>query len=187
MIRSLRAFDQDRIAKLDLRMWRAYYGHNFARLFFLLVALVRVQFGLNYVRAVQAAFLAASAAIDFRINKGHEDQAKILRKLTRFSKLVSEYSLERFDFKKVAELELNWWFIDRYPERYPSGAREEGLREAMAAMYRIDPERLNDYARYRAAAMVLQDEAEKRGEPVDWERIAELLKHSYASLYEAVK
>ena len=94
---------------------------------------------------------------------------------------------EKFDFKKVANLELDWWFVDRYPERYPSTTREDGLSAAMAAIYNIEPSKLVEYARYRAAAMVLQDEAEKiPNAETDWKKIGELLKLSYKSLRDAV-
>jgi len=187
MRKSLREFNPDNIAELDLHMWQAYYGHNFLRLFFLLVALVQEQFGLNYLRAVQAAFYAASAAVDFRKNKGNENRERILKKLTRFSALVSRYALEQYDYEKVAELELDWWFVDRYPEKYPSGAREKGLGLAMSAIYNVEPSKLDMYARYRAEAMVLQDEAEKQGVTVDWKNVDILLHQSYKSLHEAVK
>lgn len=186
MKKDLRKFDPNKVAELDLEMWQAYYDHNFFKLFILLLRLMHKFFGLDYFSAFRAAFYSASAVIDFRINKGRENSERIRRKLTKFFKIISSNNKKKFNYEKAAELELKWWLVDRYPERYEI-SREEGLANAMAIVYNINPEKLLEYAIYRAQAMLLQDKAEKEKGSTDWGQIGILLKKSFNSLYKSIQ
>ena len=115
---SIKNFNPGRVARLELEMWQAYYGHHFFKLFFLLIKLVHESFCVNYFLSIQVAYYSAIASIEFRLNKGKENNLSILSKLEKAFKLISQNSIEVFDYKKVANLELNWWLVDRYPDRY---------------------------------------------------------------------
>lgn len=182
---SLKQFEPEKVAALELNMWRAYYNHNFFRLFFLLRKLIKTQFHLGGIDPIKAAYYAASAAIQFRLQRGKENKKKISGKLISFFEIIAKNGIEAFDHRKVAELELEWWLVDRYPERYYD-TREQALAAAMAMLYNVEPERLAIYARNRAEAMVLQDKAETENKEADWQKIGALLKESYVSLYESV-
>lgn len=184
--RSLREFDPNMIAVIETSMWQAYYRHQFPKLFLLLLKLTHVHFHLNYIQNLKAAFYSASAAIDFRRNRGKENKERITEKLTHFYKVISEHAIENFDYKKAAELECEWWFIDRYPESY-SVSRREALARAMAILYQVNPLLLMEYADYRARAMELQDKAEVEKKEADWDKVTELLQYSYKSLHSAVQ
>ncbi len=185
--KSLRKFNPDKVAEIELHMWQAYYRHQFLKLFFLLTRLTRENFGVNYLVSIQIAYYAALAAGDFRLNKGKENQERVLKKLIRFCQIISEHSTEPFDYKKAAELELQWWLVDRYPDRYQI-SRKESLALAMAAIYNIDPSKLGEYASKRAEAMVLQDEVENlKGVEADWNKIGLLLKDSWRSIYQVIQ
>ena len=80
---------------------------------------------------------------------------------------------------------MDWWFIDRYPDRYPI-SREEALAQGMAVVFNTDLTRLAGYADYRARAMVLQDEAEVDKKESDWELVESLLIKSYEALSRGV-
>lgn len=186
MSKNLKKFNPDKIAELDLNMWQAYYNHNFFKLFILLLRLNHESFGLDYLRTLQASYYSAFAAINFRLNKGKEDSKTIIKKLEKFFKIISDNNIDKFDYKKVAELEFGWWMIDRYPKLYQT-SREEGLARAMATIYSIDYLKLTEYANYRAQAMVLQDEAEATNQEANWKKIGSLLKQSFNSLYQSVQ
>ncbi len=183
---NLKKFNPDKIAELDLNMWQAYYSHNFFKLFILLLHLNHEFFGLDYFHTLQAAYYSASAAINFRLNRGKENHELIITKLTKFLKIISDNNIEKFNYKNVAELEFKWWMIDRYPKPYQT-SREEGLARAMAAIYNTDYVKLTEYANYRAQAMTLQDEAKTVGQEADWEKIGSLLKQSFNSLYQNIQ
>lgn len=164
-------------------MWQAYYRHQFIKIFFLLLRLTHEFFGLRYWLAIKASYYVASAIADFRIHKGNENLHRVRGKLEKFFKTISQNSLEKFDYKKAAELELNWWMIDRYPKNYEV-TREEALANAIAKVYKVTPARLREYADYRGEAMVVQDKAEQSKQETDWQKIEYLLRKSFNSLYE---
>src|SRR3990167_1573477 len=186
--KSLKQFNPERVANFEARMWRAYYRHNFLMLFFLLIGLAREFFGVDYFTAMRMGYHSALAATNFRLRKKtqSEDKAKILKELTHFYKLIFDHSLESFDYKNTAQLEMDWWFIDRYPERYTI-SREEALAQAMAVLFNVNPARLTEYANFRARAMILQDEAEASRKETDWGLVGDFLSKSYCSLYRSVQ
>ncbi|MFA5841201.1 MAG: hypothetical protein WC847_02970 [Candidatus Paceibacterota bacterium] len=186
MKKNLKKFNPDKIAEIDSKMWQAYYNHNFFKLFILLLRLNHEFFELGYLHTLQASYYSAYAAINFRLNRGKEDSKKIIKKLEKFFKIISNNNIDKFDYKKAAELEFGWWMIDRYPKLYQI-SREEGLARAMAAIYGMDYLKLTEYANYRAQAMVLQDEAEVTLQEANWDKIRSLLKQSYNSLYKNVQ
>jgi hypothetical protein len=190
MQKSLRGFDAAAVAQLELAMWKAYYRHRFVRLSFLLLRLNREFFGFSYFRAMYGAYYAAIAAIDFRINKGRESKKvkdRVLKNLTRLYRSIEGNCIESFDYKKVAELELEWWLIDRYPSQDKT-SREDSLANAMATMFNVESSSLADYSVYRAEAMVLCDMLDgKNDNKVDWGRVGNLLQKAYHSLYLSVQ
>ena len=183
---SLKDFDPDIIAELDLKMWRAYYERKFLKLFILLFRLNQQFFRFNYLSTLKATYYSASATIDFRLNRGKENHKRITRKLTRFFKIISDNSIEEFDYKKAAELELNWWLVDRYPDRYTT-SREGALAMAMANLFGVEPSKLSEFGNYGAQAMVLRDEARSEGKEFDWNAMGSLLNKSFNSLHKNIR
>jgi len=184
--KSLKNFNPDKVARIEMQMWRAYYKHQFIKLFFLLLKLIHEFFGLNYWRAIKTSYYAAYAAADFRLHKGSENKERIEKRLEKFYKNISKNSVESFDHEKAAKLELHWWFVDRYPKSYNT-TREEALANAIANVYGVNPKKLKEYANHRAEAMVLQDKAEANGKEANWSKIESLLKISFDSLLKNIK
>lgn len=187
MKKDLAQFDYRVMARLDSEMWRAYYQHRFLKLFRLLYKLFRTQFSPNMLVTFRLAYYAAVAATDYRVKKGHENHARVLRNLVRFYRTISSNSTRPFDYQLAAEMELEWWDIRRYPDKYDS-TLELSLAKNMAAVYSVDVNRLRTYAHYRAEAMLLRDQQGdiQKIEP-SWEKIEDLLMHSWKSLQETVK
>src|SRR6267143_4420236 len=63
--RSMRQFDPDRLASLEVRMWQAYYAKERARLFALLVTMLHEQYRYSWATATIEAFHLARAAATF--------------------------------------------------------------------------------------------------------------------------
>jgi len=183
---SIKNFNSDVVASFETKMRQAYFNYNFFSLFILLIKLAKSQFpGVSYFQSLRAAYHLAFAAALFRTEKGKENKELILKKMTSFFKVIHNNSLEDFDYKKAARLELNWWLVDRYPDRYDM-TREEAMALAMSQIYNISPDKLKDYARYRAEAELINDRAEAQNNEVDWQEVESALKKSYSSLYNAV-
>jgi hypothetical protein len=83
-------------------------------------------------------------------------------------------------------MELEWWDIRRYPDKYDS-TLEISLAKNMAAVYKVDERSLSTYAKYRAEAMLLRDKQgdAQKIEP-DWRKIEDLLVRSWDALYKAI-
>ncbi|MFI5225405.1 MAG: hypothetical protein ACHQ3P_01885, partial [Candidatus Limnocylindrales bacterium] len=64
------AFDPDRLAILELRMWKAYYRRQPARLFGYLVRGLHEQAGVGWPRALAASVALTRAAVGFSRSTG---------------------------------------------------------------------------------------------------------------------
>ncbi|HEU5004668.1 MAG TPA: hypothetical protein VFT49_01100 [Candidatus Saccharimonadales bacterium] len=184
---NLRRFDWEKVAHLDAQMWRSYYNHRFFKMFLQLIQLMRTQLRTNWVATLKLAYYAAAAATDYRLKKGRENYQKTLKNLTKFYKAISDNCTEPFDYKKAAELELEWWDIHRYPEKYKK-TLEASLAESAAAIYNVPASGLKTYAKYRAAAMMLPNhEGDWQENPPDWNEVERLLIISWRSGYKVIQ
>jgi hypothetical protein len=133
------------------------------------------------------AYYTTRAAVVFRLTKGHENKQKTAKYLERYFKLISNHSVQPFDYQKVAELELAWWMVDRYPDRYKT-KRSTAITASMAAMVQLSPGRLQKYGENRAAAMELLGKYhEDTSTKVDWQSLHDYLKAAYQALYVAIQ
>lgn len=176
-----------KFAEYESKMWRAYYNHRFEKLIFYLVLAVKVGYKSNWIVAMRMSWFSGRAAVNYRLKKGQEDYPRVLNLLERFYKIASDHALEPFDYRKAAGLELEWWDIHRYPKKYQK-TLERSIAEAAAVIYHCQPERLMEYARYRAqAAEMLTHEGDKHPEKNDWPKIDDLLYKTWLSLGRAVR
>ena len=183
----LRQFDYKKVAKLDAAMWRAYYNHQFVKLFFQLLQVMRTQLHLNWYLTAKLAYFSGRAAKDYRLKKGNEDYKMTLASLIKYYNLLSKHSTKPFDYKKAARLELEWWDIHRYPKKYKK-TLEKSLAEAAAAIYGVKPITLTEYARFRAEAMMIPDhEGDNQKIKPDWQKVESLLTKSWRSLHQSVQ
>lgn len=151
----LAQFDYQKMAQLDSDMWRAYYNHQFFKLFLLLIQLMKTQFRFNWFITLRLAYYSGVAAAYYRIkkHKGVKND-RVYSKLIKFYELISKNSVETFDYAKAAELELAWWDIHR--RSYTNNKElEQSLADGMAAIYNVPVSKLSEYAYYRAEAMIL--------------------------------
>lgn len=184
----LYTFDADAVAWLETRMWEAYYAKQDARLFILLVRLVAQQFGLPWERAFRIALMLTRPAMRFARTRGNYE-AVIPDIAAAYARLQTECG-SSFDAEEVATRELQWWIV----HRHPSEAGEEGLTDAIAALYAavycLPSSTMREAARLRAEAAILCDGGRERygvrGAPY-WHDVAALLQHSYRALKTAVQ
>jgi hypothetical protein len=175
------------VAELDAKMWRSYYNHQFLKMFIQLLRVMRTQLHLNWFYTFKLAFYSGLAATDYRLKKGHENYPKTKKNLIKFYKVISDNCLEPFDYKKAGLLELEWWDIHRYPNKYKKPL-ELSLAETMAVMYNSASKDFMEYAKYRSQAMFLPShEGDKQPNPPDWQEIHDLLLRSWKSAYQAAQ
>ncbi|MCA1663384.1 MAG: hypothetical protein LC659_03795 [Myxococcales bacterium] len=183
--RSLRAFDADRLAALEVGMWQAYYAKEKFRLFRLLVVMLREQYHYSWQTAVRAAFHVARAAATFGDSTG--DYERVLPDLEAGYAVARDWTGARFDPAAVARAELSWWTARR------DGASGEGahknavvaarVTELYALVYDAPAAAVAEAARLRVDAADLRDRA---AAAPDWNAVSYLLHQSYRSLHLGV-
>src|SRR5262245_32088229 len=93
--RSLRAFDPDRTARLEVDMWQAYYLKENRRLFVDLVTLTHEQYRYPWAKAIRASFHLARAAATF--GNLRSDYEQVLPDLERAYAIAKSWTGAGFD------------------------------------------------------------------------------------------
>ena len=175
--RSLRQFDPDRLASLEVRMWQAYYAKERARLFSLLVTMLREQYHYSWAVATLEAFHLARAASTFAELRGHYEV--VLPDLEAAYERTRSWSGGVFDARAVARAELAWWVARRVPGENSPEQVGKLIADEYALLYETSPQRVEHAALLRAQAAALRD---AEAQSPDWNRIARLLVASYREL-----
>ena len=184
-----RDFDPDRLARLELAMWKAYYRRDGLRLFRLLVRANAEQAGVGLARAVPAAIWLAWAAVRFGRASGHYErfEASIGRGY-RWLGLAAEV-----DVAEVARRELRWWVVRREIGLAAGVASGDAIAALYSKLYDVPIEAVAEAGRLRGLAAEVRD----RGATIDpdepggdgrayWPEVGRLLTASYRELAVAL-
>jgi hypothetical protein len=175
--RSMRAFDADRLASLETRMWQAYYAKERARLFGLVVALLHEQYHYSWATATVQGFHLARAAATFGDATDHYEV--VLPDLEAAYGTVRSWTGASFDPAAVARAELAWWVARRIPGRNSPEQVGKLIAEEYALLYESSAPAMAAPALLRAQAAAMRD---AHAERPDWDAIARLLQQSYREL-----
>jgi hypothetical protein len=179
--RSLRQFDPQRTANLETRMWQAYYGKERARLFGLLVTLLREQYHYSWATAVWEGFHLARAAATFGDATGNYE--RVLPDLEQGYATAKAWLRAGFDPHAVARAELAWWVARRTPGQNTPAQVGELMADEYALLYEAPRARMLKAATLRAEAGALRDTGATKP---DWPVIRRLLEESYGELRTAL-
>lgn len=175
--RSIREFDPDRMADLELRMWQAYYAKERLRLFALLTTTLREQYHYSWVTATGQAFHLARAASTFaELRSGYE---VVLPDLESAYQTAAAWLGARFDPNAVARAELAWWVARRVPGRNSPEQVGQLIAEEYVLLYDAPLADMVQPGVLRAEAGALRD---AQAQQPEWETIRQLLTHSYRQL-----
>lgn len=183
-----RNFDPDRLARIELRAWKAYYRRQPLRLFALLILANRAQAGAGWVPAVIGAVWLARAASRFASAQGDYD-----RFLPDIERGYRALGVARASVADVARRELRWWVVRREIGLAAGPAAGEAIADVYAALYGLPIEAVAEAGRLRGTAAEVRD----RGAAADpdgpagrgaayWPEVARLLVDSYRSLRRAL-
>jgi hypothetical protein len=183
-------FEPDRLALLELRMWKAYYRRQPARLFGTLVLALREQARISWPRAIYAAGLLTRAAVGFARSTG--DYERFAPDVARGYQALGMPAT--VDLDTVAREELRWWVVRREIGLAAGTAAGESIARLYAALYNVPLETVSEAGRLRGVAAEVRD----RGATADpdgpkgagaayWPEVARLLGESYRSLSRAVR
>ena len=176
--RSLREFDPDRLADLELRMWQAYYANERLRLFALLMTTLRAQYHYPWTTAAVESFHLARAASTFAgLTGGYET---VLPDLERAYATAARWHRAGFDPGAVARAELAWWVARRTPGGNAPEQVGRLIAKEYALLYEAPLADMVSAGLLRAEAAALRDR--DAGQP-DWAAIGALLRDSYIELH----
>jgi hypothetical protein len=179
--RSLKLFDADRMAELEVGMWQAYYRKERLRLFALLVTMLHEQYRYTWSGACAAAFHLARAAATFGDSgSGYE---RVLPDLETAYATARDWTGAGYDPASVARAELAWWVARRVPS--DSGPENVGrlISREYALLYEVPEVRVRRAGLLRAQAGAVRDAG---GAEADWAAVSNLLRESYRSLHGAL-
>jgi hypothetical protein len=178
---TLTRFEPDRVASLEVDMWKAYYDKQRVRLFVLLVTMLREQYGYSWARAVQAGAYLARSASAFSGLRGDYD--RVLPDLEAAFVVARDWTSASFDPNAAARAELAWWVARRTEGQSDVDTVGRRIAEAYAVFYGVPVERVAEAGRLRAEAAHLRDSQPRNP---DWARIHALLQQSFRLLKSAV-
>ena len=182
-------FDPDELARLETRMWKAYYRRQPARLFVLLVQALHAQAQVSWLRALQASLLLTRAAAGFARSTG--DYERFAPDISRAYQTLG--LPDHVDIEAVARHELRWWVVRRELGLAAGRAAGDALSDLYAALYDVPRELVTEAGRLRGLAAEVRDRgahddpegAGGRGSTY-WPEVARLLRDSYRSLRTAL-
>jgi hypothetical protein len=126
-------FDPDRLAMLELRMWKAYYRRQAPWLFGLLVLALREQGGASWPRALWSAVWLTRAAVGFARSTG--DYERFARTIARGYRALGLPAT--VDLAEVGHWELRWWVVRREVGLVAGDAAGEAITNLFAAFYNV--------------------------------------------------
>lgn len=183
------SFDPDALARLELRMWKAYYRRQPARLFGLLVLGLREQARVSWPRALGAGLFLTRAAAGFARADG--DYVRFAADIARGYRLLRLPG--DVDAVEVGRRELRWWVVRREIGLAAGDAAGEAITALYADLYEVPAERVAEAGRLRGLAAEVRDRGASEDPagptgPGDgyWPEVARLLRDSYRSLKTAV-
>jgi hypothetical protein len=182
-------FDADELARLETRMWKAYYRRQPARLFRWLIVALRAQAHVSWPRALIAGLTLTRAAAGFSRATGDYDRfAPGIARAYRLLGLPASV-----DAEEVARRELRWWVVRREIGLAAGTAAGDAITGLYATIYGLDEAGVAEAGRLRGLAAEVRD----RGAAADpdgaagagrayWPEVARLLRDSYRSLAAAL-
>ncbi len=186
-----RDFDPDALADAEFAGWVAYYRREWLPFLRAALRMVRVGFGMSWLRTVRGAWYVLRANQVWAPYPDN-DPPRAREFMHRFYALVIADGQVRIDASEAARREVEWWRIHRRHQR----ANELTEADLVAALVRLysyvydaDPDSVREAARRRVRAMAHSDAWVATGCRADDPRLAderaELLA-SYRALRAAV-
>jgi len=184
-----RDFDPDELARLETRMWKAYYRRQPLRLFALLVQALRAQAQVSWPRALRASLLLTRAAAGFARATGDYDRyAPDIGRGYRMLGLP-----DHVDVEAVARHELRWWVVRREIGLAAGEAAGDAITDLYAALYEVPRESVAEAGRLRGLAAEVRDrgatddpDGPRAAGSAYWPEVGRLLRDSYRSLRAAL-
>jgi hypothetical protein len=187
-----RSFDPIRVADLEFRAWVGYYRREWLQVLVSSIRLVKMGFGMDWIRTLFGAWLVLRANQQWATPKC--DEAGARRHMREFYALVRLTYGKPEDPARAADLEVEWWRQHRENSRDGGPrAEDDDLVQSVTQLYSYlygEPEELvHPAAAQRVLAMDLCDQWVAEGRRPDSQLLGlqhAALVRSYAALLAAV-
>jgi hypothetical protein len=177
-------FDPERVAQFEAAGWRAYYDHNWPRMLYLLLALCQEQFRIPFPVSLLAAYYIVRASAGW-VAVDH-DAKPILALHEKFYRIAGRYSGLKFDPRKVAALEEQYWDVHRRLSGKPDKTEFiNTMIDLHSATFGITPAQARESAELRVLANNTVDliTSKTSTDPeADWQKLEEYLRQCYRSI-----
>ena len=117
----LRSFDPFRVADLEYRMWLAYYLRRWTHLLAASVRQLRLGFGTDLLRILQAAWLILQAVQSWAPVRDNDPDGARARMHELYALIKLRFG-EPADPAQAASLEIDWWRAHRQRQYAPDPA-----------------------------------------------------------------
>src|SRR3954471_19042038 len=178
------SFDPDRLAYLEVAGLRAYYDHRWFDVLRLVVGLMHEQFGLSWLRSIQAAYYVTVASVAWApIDNKPEVTRRYIRKFYRLA--AGHGSSSGYDPRRVAAAEFKYWVLHRQRGMHPESDVAPYVRclaELHSALFGISLEEAQESAVNRAHGTDAIDRVTgKRSKDIesDWREAEKYLRIAY--------
>ncbi len=168
------------LARAETEMWQAYYKKGKVRLAWLLIQVLRRQFGISMLEAARTGKLLADAAMKFKTAKPGQYHVA-LPDLTAAYTRLKEYTGRSFAPGEAAGAELAWWVDRRTPGRQTVEIVGTDIGHLYEVIYGFSHPGFIQAGLLRARAAHVRDQG---GEQCDWKEVEELLHRSYRTLLD---
>ena|SRR5436189_3840015 len=184
-----RPFDPDRLAYLEVAGLRAYYDHEWLLMLRLVLQLMHEQFGLSWLRSLQAAYYTTRASIAWAPKDN--DPKMTWYYIRKFYKCAATHGKNlTFEPKSTGDLEYKYWVLHRRFSGRPFGEKAPYVRslvELHSALFNLPEEAVYSSAVDRAHGTDAIDEVTgKRSTDIeaDWEKAEMYLRSAYRSVVD---
>jgi hypothetical protein len=191
-VKAHRSFDPRRVGTLETTAWVTYYRREWVKFLWSAVGLTRHTFRLPWPATLYGAWLVLRAN-QLWAPYPDNDPDGARRAMERFYRLVARRYDERFDPRRAAELEVDWWRVHREHQHAAgpdgSGPLVDALAALYAYVYSVPAGDVRPAAQQRALAMDYSDRWVEEGCHMESPLVAEeraALIRSYAGLLAAV-
>jgi hypothetical protein len=155
-----RAFDPVRLGTLERDAWAAYYQREWFRLLGISLLMVRVGFGMSWLRTCYGAALVVRGNQLWAPHPDNDPDGAI-RVMGRFYRLVARAFHEDLDATEAARLEVAWWREHRLVQRSdPAGSPDRlvvAISDLYAFVYDLEREQVRPAAEQHALALAVSD------------------------------
>lgn len=162
------------LAQREASAWRAYYEERYPTLFWQILQVTHSEYGFSLWDSLRMSVHAARAARDFRRSNDPKSVDRARAEMESYYGRIKAGSIQDFDSREVARLEVRWWQMRR--EKRPPEEWAQTIARQCELIYGIPAADFLPPVRLRVRAMVQRDA--QRDSPMtdgDWERIQTLL------------